>query len=117
MSNLTQWLSNEIHSNFPKTVRDLITLPPQGIEGYAYNPLIRAKMLEQLSAIDHWIWLARSTNDLAQFRVCLTYFGDNLIQSTDSRDFGPITSDEILSKVILKIWSKRISRFFKNIFH
>ena len=43
--------------------------------------------------------------------------GDNLIQSTDSRDFGPITSDEILSKVILKIWSKRISRFFKNIFH
>ena len=43
--------------------------------------------------------------------------GDNLIQSTDSRDFGPITSDEILSKVILKIWSNRISRFFKNIFH
>ncbi|HAF87312.1 MAG: hypothetical protein CMF38_08215 [Legionellaceae bacterium] len=83
MSNLTQWLSNEIHSNFPKTVRDLITLPPQGIEGYAYNPLIRAKMLEQLSAIDHWIWLARSTNDLAQFRVCLTYFGDNLIQSAE----------------------------------
>ena len=43
--------------------------------------------------------------------------GDNLSQSTDSRDFGPITFDEIISKVILKIWSKRISRFFKNIFH
>ena len=41
--------------------------------------------------------------------------GDNLSHSTDSRDFGPITSDEIISKVILKIWPKRISRYFKNI--
>ena len=42
--------------------------------------------------------------------------GDNLSQSTDSRDFGPITFDEIISKVILKIWSKKISRYFRNIF-
>jgi signal peptidase I len=43
--------------------------------------------------------------------------GDNLSQSTDSRDFGPITCDEIIGKVILKIWSNRMSRFFKKIFH
>jgi len=43
--------------------------------------------------------------------------GDNLSHSTDSRDFGPITFDEIISKVIVKIWSKKISRYFKNIFY
>ena len=43
--------------------------------------------------------------------------GDNTSQSTDSRNFGPITRDEIIGVVILKIWSNRMSQFFKKIFH
>ena len=64
-----------------------------------------------------------NVNTLIIKRVSTVYnsgvqlLGDNYNSSTDSRDFGPITSDEILSKEILKIWSNRISRFYKNIFH